>query len=172
MTPLDSGSSSGSNAGIIEPSFRSPAQSFKALSVYGIMGLLTLSTSQSHFTFFASYCSLDSYPPSLLAEYVVVITGRAPIRGRINSHTIYHATEFRVLPISAPTSNTMMDHPVEKHLVDLMEQHLATSVLWFSYGYDLTRNLQAQTLNPADNKPLWETVGTKHHSPLLLYLRY
>lgn len=51
-----------------------------------------------------------------------------------------------------------MDHPVEKHLVDLVEKHLADSVLWFSYGFDLTRNLQSQALSPADGKALWETV--------------
>lgn len=101
-----------------------------------------------------------AFTPTLVAEYLVVITGRAPIRRRINGHAIYHATEFRVLPVATPTSNHLIDHPVEKHLVDLIEKHLADSVLWFSYGFDLTRNLQSQTLNPANGKPMWEMVRT------------
>jgi hypothetical protein len=117
------------------------------------MGLLTLSTSESggvlHVLALILVC---------VAEYIVVITGRAPIRGRISGHIIYHATEFRVLPIATPTSNHLMDHPVERHLVDLVEKHLADSVLWFSYGFDVTRSLQSQTLNPANGKPMWETV--------------
>ena len=93
-----------------------------------------------------------------LADFLVLITGRSPARGRMNGHVIYLATEFRVLPVATPSRNSLLAHPVEKHLVDLVEQHLASSVLWFSYGWDLTRTLQAQTVNPAEGRPLWETV--------------
>ncbi|KAF8317564.1 hypothetical protein DL93DRAFT_2165436 [Clavulina sp. PMI_390] len=123
----------------INPSAKPPAQSFRALTVYGIMGLLTLSTT----------------------EYLVVITGRAAIRGRINDHTLYHATEFRVLPVATPASNHLMDHPVEKHLVDLVEKHLADSVLWFSYGFEITRTLQSQYANPSAGKPMWEAADDR-----------
>lgn len=93
------------------------------------------------------------------AEYLVIITERVPVRERINGQTLYHATEFRVLPVATTASNAIRDHPVEKRLVDLVEKHLSSSVLWFSYDYDLTRNLQAQTLLPANGRPMWETVS-------------
>lgn len=98
----------------------------------------------------------------LLADYLVLITGRSPARGRMNGHTIYLATEFRVLPIATPSANTLVSHPVERHLVTLVEKHLSTSVLWFSYGWDLTRSLQAQAREPSDDKALWETVRSSH----------
>src|SRR5258707_8487582 len=116
------------------------------------------------------YCPLQQVPAlfqsllpcsnnySVLADYLVLVTGRSPARGRMNGHTIYLATEFRVLPIATPSANALVSHPVERHLVTLVEKHLSTSVLWFSYGWDLTRSLRAQALKPSDGKALWETV--------------
>jgi phosphatidylinositol 4-phosphatase len=101
---------------------------------------------------------VSNAPTLVLADFLVLITGRSPARGRMNGHTVYLATEFRVLPVATPSRNSLVEHPVEKHLVDLVEHHLASSVLWFSYGWDLTRTLQAQTVNPNEGRPLWQTV--------------
>ncbi|KAF8324844.1 inositol/phosphatidylinositol phosphatase [Cantharellus anzutake] len=122
-----------------DSSVSTPSKSFHALTVYGIMGILPLTTT----------------------DYLVLITGRSPARGRMNGHTIYLATEFRVLPIATPSANTLISHPVERHLVGLVENHLSASVLWFSYGWDLTRSLQAQALRPSEGKALWETLDDR-----------
>jgi hypothetical protein len=78
------------------------------------------------------------------ADFLLVITGRTP-SCRLLSHAIYQATDFRLLPLSPlSTSTAILDHPIEKELVALVEQGLKSGKLWFSYGWDLTNTLQRQ----------------------------
>ncbi len=38
----------------------------------------------------------------------------------------------------------ILDHPVEKELISLVEQGLKAGRMWFSYGLDLTNTMQRQ----------------------------
>lgn len=79
-----------------------------------------------------------------LADFLVIITGRTP-SCRLLSQPIYLATDFRLLPLSPlSTSSTILNHPVEKELVALVEQGLKSGKMWYSYGLDLTNTMQRQ----------------------------
>ncbi|WRT70889.1 uncharacterized protein IL334_007888 [Kwoniella shivajii] len=94
----------------------------KVITCYGIIGVLSLATT----------------------DFLLIITSRTP-SCRLLSQPIYLATDFRLLPLSPlSTSATILDHPVEKELISLVEQGLKSGRLWFSYGWDLTNTLQRQ----------------------------
>jgi hypothetical protein len=93
------------------------------------------------------------------ADFIVVITSRTP-SCRLLSHPIYMANDFRLLPVS----QTILDNPVERELVSLVEQGLRTGRLWFSYGMDLTNTLQRkQDLIEAgrDGEPMWRKADDR-----------
>lgn len=78
------------------------------------------------------------------ADFIIVITSRTP-SCRLLSHPIYLANDFRLLPLSnLSSSQAILDNPVERELVSLVEQGLRAGRLWFSYGWDLTNSLQRQ----------------------------
>lgn len=80
----------------------------------------------------------------LIADFLLIVTSRSP-SCRLLSHPIYLANDYRLLPISPlSTSSAILEHPVEKELISLVEQGLKSSKLWFSYGWDLTNSLQRQ----------------------------
>ena len=91
------------------------------------------------------------------ADYVVIITARE-IRGQMLGHNVYKATDFGFLPLSPDPS--IEEHPLESHLMSLTRLHLFSGLFWFSYGYDLTRRLQAQWASEKEDvrKPMWEVV--------------
>ncbi|KAG8905656.1 hypothetical protein FRB99_008497 [Tulasnella sp. 403] len=110
----------------------------QAVAVHGIMGIVSLSTS----------------------DFLVVITGRAA-RGRIDGHHIYRATDFRILSLAPPTQSNLLDHPVERHLLRLVEKHLQNGVFWFSYGWDLTRRMQTQATPESEGRAMWELADDR-----------
>ncbi|KAG8921799.1 hypothetical protein FRC02_012345, partial [Tulasnella sp. 418] len=110
----------------------------QVLPVFGIVGILSLST----------------------ADVLIVVTGRSP-RGRIDGHTIYLATDFRVLPLLPASSLALLNEPAEKKLLSLLEHHLYKGDFWFSYGWDLTNRLQAQAQFNMEGKALWEIADER-----------
>lgn len=94
------------------------------------------------------------------AEYVVIITGRE-LRGRVAGHDIYRATDFDVLPLNPNITIQHPPHPVEGHLLALLRSHLSGGFFLFSYGWDLTRRLQAQWDNRVEDekKAFWQVVS-------------
>ncbi|KAG9031598.1 hypothetical protein FRB95_002527 [Tulasnella sp. JGI-2019a] len=125
----------------------SPAQ--QVLPAYGIMGILSLSTS----------------------DFLIVITARS-LQGRIDGHPIYLATDYRILPLSPPSYASLLDHPVEKHLLRLVEKHLYGGKFWFSYGWDLTRRLQAQATTSSEGKAMWEMADDRFFWNKYLHSRF
>ncbi|KAF8584507.1 hypothetical protein K439DRAFT_1646925 [Ramaria rubella] len=108
-----------------------------ANTVYGILGLLSLTTS----------------------DFIVLITGRE-FHGDILGNEVFRATDFKVLPLAASPS---IQHPVESHLLALIRMHLFGGTFWFSYSWDLTRRIQAHRL-PCDQdvgKTLWQTADDR-----------
>ncbi|KAJ9124201.1 hypothetical protein QFC22_000998 [Naganishia vaughanmartiniae] len=92
------------------------------ITCYGIVGYITLATT----------------------EFLIIITSRTA-SCRLLSQSIYQATDFRLLPISSSsTTSVILDNPIEKELVSLVENGLRNGRLWFSYGWDLTNSLQRQ----------------------------
>lgn len=91
----------------------------------------------------------------LAADFLIVITSRTP-SCRLLGHTIYAANDYRLLPLSPlSTTSAILDHPVERELVSLVEQGLRGGKLWFSYGWDLTNSLQRQHESLVEGK--WRT---------------
>ncbi|KAG8884578.1 hypothetical protein FRB97_003875 [Tulasnella sp. 331] len=121
----------------------------QTLPIYGIMGILSLSTS----------------------DFLIVITARS-LQGRIDGHPVYLATDYRVLPLAPPSYNSLLDHPVEKHLLRLVEKHLYGGVFWFSYGWDLTRRLQAQATTASEGKAMWELADDRFFWNKYLHSRF
>ncbi|KAL7420895.1 Phosphoinositide phosphatase sac1 [Cryptotrichosporon argae] len=116
----------------------------KVITCYGIIGILSLATT----------------------DFLIVVTARTP-SCRLLSHPIYLATDFRLLPLSPlSTSSAILDHPVEKELVALVEQGLKSGRLWFSYGWDLTNTLQRQKEAEDGGKglgkePMWKRADER-----------
>lgn len=100
------------------------------------------------------------------ADFLLIITSRTP-SCRLLSQPIYLATDYRLLPLSPlSTSATILDHPVEKELISLVEQGLKSARLWFSYGLDLTNSLQRQKDQEDAGKgpgrwPLWKRADER-----------
>jgi len=89
-----------------------------------------------------------------------VLTGRE-IRGRLKGHDVYRATDFEILPLNPNVSIHNPPHPVEGHLLALVRSHLYGGFFLFSYGWDLTRRLQAQweTQEEDEDRGFWEVVS-------------
>jgi hypothetical protein len=87
------------------------------------------------------------------------MTGRE-FKGRLMGHDIYRATDFDLLPLGQNINVYNPPHPVEAHLLALVRSHLHGGFFLFSYGWDLTRRLQAQweTREKDSDRPFWETV--------------
>ena len=94
------------------------------------------------------------------AEYLVILTGRES-KGRLLGHDIYKATDFDILPLNPNVSVYNPPHPAEAHLLGLLRSHLFGGSFLFSYGYDLTRRLQAQweSREADETRGFFETVG-------------
>ena len=75
---------------------------------------------------------------------------------------IYRATEYDILPLNPDVSVQTPPNAVEAHLLALVRSHLQGGTFFFSYGWDITRRLQAQwaSLQQDGDKPLWEIVST------------
>ncbi|EIW69316.1 hypothetical protein TREMEDRAFT_73814 [Tremella mesenterica DSM 1558] len=116
----------------------------KVITCYGIIGLLSLATT----------------------DFLLIITSRTP-SCRLLGEPIYLATDFRLLPLSPlSTTSTILDHPIEKELISLVEQGLRSGRLWFSYGLDLTNSLQRQKSLEEQGKgpgnvPMWQRADDR-----------
>lgn len=95
---------------------------------------------------------------SFAADYLVLLTGRE-VRGSLFGKHIYRATDFKILPLS--NSSAAMQHPVESHLLALVQSHLFGGTFYLSYEWDLTRRMQEQWEKRAEDggRGLWEVVS-------------
>lgn len=93
----------------------------KTVDVLGILGIIPL-----HTTYF-----------------LVVITARSHVTTLLGS-PIYMATDFRFFPISPKADKSLMKHPIERTLLELLKNHLYSAPFYFSHGWDLTSSLQRQ----------------------------
>ena len=93
------------------------------------------------------------------AEYIIIITGRE-LRGRFLGNNVYRATDYDILPLNPDVQVSSPPNVVEAHLLALVRSHLYGGFFLYSYGWDLTRRLQAQweTLEQDAGKALWEVV--------------
>ncbi|KAG8902510.1 hypothetical protein FRB99_004384 [Tulasnella sp. 403] len=90
----------------------------------------------------------------LVADLLVFITS-AKLRGKFLGRPIYLARHFLLLPLTSTLS-----HPVESRLISLVYNHLQEGKFWFSYEWDLTRNLQTQT-REGQNGLMWEMADDR-----------
>jgi hypothetical protein len=94
------------------------------------------------------------------ADYIIIITA-CERKGAILGQDIFHATDFDLLPISSQASVTSPAHPVEAHLLALVQSHLKNGYFLFSYTWDLTRKMQAQweKRTKDEGRPMWEVAS-------------
>lgn len=129
---------------VLNQSSEIPYAKEKVITCYGIVGLLSLATT----------------------DFLLIITARNP-SCRLLGQPIYLATDFRLLPLSPlSTTSTILDHPIEKELISLVEQGLKAGRMWFSYGLDLTNTLQRQKKLEDDGHgpgraPLWQRADER-----------
>ncbi|KAI0803150.1 SacI homology domain-containing protein [Irpex lacteus] len=109
-------------------------------TIYGIFGMVTL----------------------VMSEYIIIITGRE-LRGRFMGHNVYRATDYDILPLNPDVSVSNPPNPVEAHLLALVRSHLYGGYFLYSYGWDLTRRLQAQweTIQEDAGRALWEVADDR-----------
>ncbi|KIJ68632.1 hypothetical protein HYDPIDRAFT_24893 [Hydnomerulius pinastri MD-312] len=109
-------------------------------TVYGILGMISLA----------------------LSEYVIIMTGREH-RARLMGHDVYRAADFDILPLNSNVSVQSPPHPVEGHLLALVRAHLLGGCFLFSYGWDLSRRLQAQWNEREEDEKaaLWEQADDR-----------
>jgi len=109
-------------------------------TIYGIIGMVTL----------------------LMTEYVIILTGRE-LKGTLMNQNIYHATDYDILPLNPDVSIMNPPNAVEAHLQALVRSHLYGGYFLFSYGWDLTRRLQAQwsAVEGDKEKALWEAADDR-----------
>lgn len=90
-----------------------------------------------------------------------MLTGRE-LRGSLMGHEVYTATDFDILPLSPSISVQQPPHPVEGHLLALVRSHLHGGSFLLSYGWDVTRRLQAQweARDGDAGRAMWEVVCT------------
>ncbi|EKM60821.1 uncharacterized protein PHACADRAFT_133631 [Phanerochaete carnosa HHB-10118-sp] len=98
----------------------------------------------------------------VMSEYIIIITGRE-LRGRFMGHNVYRATDYDILPLNPDVSVQTPPSAVESHLLALVRSHLYGGYFLYSYGWDLTRRLQAQwqTLDDDAGKALWEVADDR-----------
>jgi len=123
------------------PNYQPPSSSNRShQTIYGIVGLITLS----------------------LSEYIIIVTGREK-SGSIMGEDVYNATEYDILPLNPNVSVQNPPHPVEAHLLALVRSHLNGGLFFFSYGWDITRRLQAQWLAKKNDveKGFWEVADDR-----------
>lgn len=73
---------------------------------------------------------------------------------------IYRATDFEILAMNPDVSVANPPNAIEAHLLALVKSHLFGGYFLFSYGWDLTRRLQAQWAagQEENSKAMWEVV--------------
>ncbi|KAL6299034.1 SacI homology domain-containing protein [Sparassis latifolia] len=120
-------------------------------TIYGIYGMISLA----------------------MSEYIIIITGRE-LRGRLMSQNIYRATDYDILPLNPDVSVVSPPNRVEAHLLALVRSHLTNGSFFFSYGWDLTRRLQAQwaSLQKDADGPLWEVADDRFFWNKFLHSRF
>ncbi len=76
-------------------------------------------------------------------------------------HNVYRATDYDILPLNPDVAVSNPPNPVEAHLLALVRSHLYGGYFLYSYGWDLSRRLQAQweTIQEDAGRALWEVVS-------------
>lgn len=124
----------------IENSVPSYAKNGRVVDVSAIVGIIQLHTS----------------------KFLVVATTRKEFKVAGLAAPVYLATNFNVLPIVKGGSSSLLNHPVDKSLVQLLQSHLYSGPLYFSYGWDLGTSFQRQSSSQYSRQaPLWQKTDER-----------
>ncbi|WFD42736.1 Phosphoinositide phosphatase sac1 [Malassezia psittaci] len=114
----------------------------KSFIVHGILGIIKLHTT----------------------EFLVVITNRKKVAHVLGSN-IYLATDFRMLPVRNEANPSLLRHPIEKRLLNLVKESLYSGPMYFSYDFDVTSCLQRQARVAATegsaSLPMWKRADDR-----------
>jgi hypothetical protein len=96
------------------------------------------------------------------SKYLVVITGRKELRVAGLAAPVFKATNFQVFPITKGGSPSLLKNPVDKALVQLLQTHLYSGPLYYSYGWDLGSSFQRQSgRGYGKDTPLWQKTDER-----------
>ncbi|CDO96004.1 unnamed protein product [Kluyveromyces dobzhanskii CBS 2104] len=86
----------------------------------------------------------------------VIIANRVEEAGRLNGHNIFKVAEHTIISVD---KKQRLDSDESQYL-ELLEQHLSSSTLFYSYGYDLTNSTQRnEELEPSSAS--WEQADAR-----------
>lgn len=76
-------------------------------------------------------------------------------------NNVYRSTDYDILPLNPDVSVSNPPNAAETHLLALVRSHLYGGYFLYSYGWDLTRRLQAQwgAIQEDAGRALWEVVS-------------
>lgn len=97
-----------------------------------------------------------------LNKFLVVITSRKELKIAGVAAPVYLATDFRLFPVPKDAKPSLMNHPVEKTLLNLLKSHLYSGPLYFSYGWDIGSSFQRQNRSDYSKEaPLWKKTDER-----------
>lgn len=124
----------------LEKGLPSTSSKGKVLDVWGIIGIIQLHVS----------------------KFLVVITSRKEIKVAGLAAPVYLATDFRLFPVPKDAKPSLLTHPVERTLLNLLKSHLYSAPLYFSYGWDIGSSFQRQSQSTYDaGAPLWKRTDER-----------
>ena len=114
----------------------------KTMDVQAVLGIISLHTS----------------------DFLIVVSSSKKVSSVLKAD-VFMATDFRVLPLDSETNKSVMRHPIEKTLLDLLKMHLFSAPFYFSYEYDLTSSMQRQAKLAAAaggaETPVWQRADDR-----------
>ena len=93
----------------------------------------------------------------------VIIANRVEEAGRLNGHSVFKVAQHSVIPVD----KKQRPDQDETQYIALLEQHLMSATLFFSYGYDLTNSAQrneklgSASWESADQRFFWNHYVTE-----------
>lgn len=88
-----------------------------------------------------------------------IIANTVEEKGRLNGHTIYKVMQHSIVPVSAHQSK--LTDSDESNYLELLDNQLTNSTLFFSYTYDLTNSMQRNESLNKNNQFNWKNCDSR-----------
>jgi hypothetical protein len=140
----------------LEKSLPASAQKAKVMDVWGEYFYCTKQMIHADSRSYLCVAGIIGLIQLHVNKYLVVITSRKEFLIEGADAPVYLATDFRLFPVPKDAKSTLLNHPIEKTLLNLLKSHLYSGPLYFSYGWDICSSFQRQNSKSYDREaPLW-----------------
>ncbi|KAF9433991.1 hypothetical protein BGZ76_008718 [Entomortierella beljakovae] len=109
----------------------------EVLNIYGVIGFIRL----------------------LAGDHIIVITERTQV-GEVDGQGIYKVKDYKILPLSR-NNLTRAQIGQEASYLSLLNAHLQSAKIHFSYGYEITHTLQRQSELKGNTQHFWERADER-----------